>query len=218
MEIYIMRHGETEWNKLRRLQGQTDIDLNENGIKLAGTAAENMKNIKLDIIYSSTLVRAEKTARIIAEGQREAYGEDVRIITDERLVECGFGIAEGNTPEDSERKGQDVESFFSDTEHYKTLPGAESPEEMSKRAESFLREVIEPYADASLNTEHAVYNRVLIVSHGAFLHALRCAILDLPIRKHLWDGKFVGNCNAAAFRLEDGKYSVISEEIKFSGK
>ena len=65
MDIYLIRHGETDWNKTKRLQGVTDIPLNACGIELAEKTAEGLKNVPFDRIYTSPLIRAKKTAEII---------------------------------------------------------------------------------------------------------------------------------------------------------
>lgn len=71
MRLYIIRHGETQWNVEGRLQGQTDTELNENGIRLAKITAEGMKEIPFDLGISSPLTRAKKTAEIVLEGRNE---------------------------------------------------------------------------------------------------------------------------------------------------
>lgn len=89
MKLYIIRHGETDWNKQKRLQGQSDTMLNEYGIELAEITAKALKDVQFDYIFSSPLKRAYKTAEII-RGER-----NVPIVTDDRLKEIGFGINEG---------------------------------------------------------------------------------------------------------------------------
>lgn len=97
MILYIVRHGETEWNKMGKIQGKTDISLSEDGRKLAQKTADGLKNIKFDYIFSSPLERAYETACII-KGDR-----DIEIVKDERLIEVGFGLYEGTVVD--ERKG-----------------------------------------------------------------------------------------------------------------
>lgn len=89
MILYVIRHGETKWNVERRLQGRSDVELNEYGIYLAKVTAEALKDVNFDVIYSSPLIRAYKTAEII-KGDR-----NINIITDDRLKEMSFGIYEG---------------------------------------------------------------------------------------------------------------------------
>lgn len=65
MDIYLIRHGETDWNRMKKLQGTTDIPLNAYGIELAEKTAEGLKDVPFDRIYTSPLIRARKTAEII---------------------------------------------------------------------------------------------------------------------------------------------------------
>ena len=69
MKIYILRHGQTSWNTLRKLQGQTDIPLNENGILLARKTGAGLRNVPFDRVYSSPLRRSLETARLAVEGR-----------------------------------------------------------------------------------------------------------------------------------------------------
>ena len=87
--LYIMRHGKTEWNELHKLQGQTDIPLNENGRKMAREAGKRYREIHFDICYCSPLIRAKETAELVLEGRA------VPIVTDDRLMEMCFGEYEG---------------------------------------------------------------------------------------------------------------------------
>ena len=91
MELYIVRHGKTIWNKERRLQGSIDIELAEEGIEAAELLHDQLisSNITFDRIYSSPLKRAKKTAEII-RGLN-----DTDIIIDQRLREISFGVEEG---------------------------------------------------------------------------------------------------------------------------
>ena len=70
MKLYIIRHGETAWNVEGRLQGQTDTELNENGVRLAKVTAEGLKNIPFDLGISSPLRHAKHTAELVLGGQK----------------------------------------------------------------------------------------------------------------------------------------------------
>ena len=87
--LYIMRHGRTDWKDAHRIQGRTDIPLNDEGRQMARDAAEEYKDLHLDICYCSPMIRAKETAQILLSGR------DVPIVYDERLIEMGFGIYEG---------------------------------------------------------------------------------------------------------------------------
>ena len=85
--IYIIRHGQTEMNQLRRLQGRSDHPLNEAGIAQAGQAARGLQTVTFDHVFTSPLKRAVRTAEIIAPG--------ISPVTDERLIEMDYGMYEG---------------------------------------------------------------------------------------------------------------------------
>lgn len=84
--IYIVRHGQTDWNVEGRYAGRIDVELNEKGIKQAETIHDLMKNIKFDYVFSSPLKRAYKTAQIICDND---------IIMDDRIIERSNGELEG---------------------------------------------------------------------------------------------------------------------------
>ena len=89
MKIYMIRHGETEWNKKRKLQGQVDIPLNEFGKLLAKETAPALADVPFAVCYTSPLKRAAETARLVL-GDRE-----VPIVPDKRIQEMSFGEFEG---------------------------------------------------------------------------------------------------------------------------
>ena len=89
MKLYMIRHGQTEWNKEKRLQGRADIPLNAYGIQLAEETRDGLLGVRFDIAFTSPLKRAKKTAQILLEGQ------EVKLIEDERIIEIGFGSYEG---------------------------------------------------------------------------------------------------------------------------
>lgn len=89
MEILLTRHGQTEWNLLKKVQGKADIELNEKGIQQAEETRDFLKNEKIDLILCSPLKRALQTAEIINQGR------NIRMIIDERVSERDFGEFEG---------------------------------------------------------------------------------------------------------------------------
>ena len=87
--LYVVRHGETEWNAINKVLGRTDIPLNDKGLKQAHEIAESLKDVKIDIFLCSPLCRARQTADVISDETGIPY----RI--DERLIEQDFGCFEG---------------------------------------------------------------------------------------------------------------------------
>ena len=147
-----MRHGKTDWNLLHKLQGQTDIPLNDMGRKMAREAGERYKDIHFDVCYCSPLGRARETAKLVLEGR------DVPVIIDDRLAEMGFGIYEG-TEEVFEKPECPVRVLFFNPEKYEAVGGAESLESLIKRTSEFLEEVAMPLVNEGKD--------VLIMGHGA---------------------------------------------------
>ena len=90
MRIYVTRHGQTDLNAKKLMQGRSDYPLNETGREQARAAREKLKDIKFDAVYSSPLSRAVETASII--GNVPAF----RVITDERIIEADFGKRPGS--------------------------------------------------------------------------------------------------------------------------
>ncbi|NLK94555.1 MAG: histidine phosphatase family protein [Clostridiales bacterium] len=155
--IYLTRHGSTKWNLEKRLQGQKDSELTEEGIKQAEALRNRLKNIDIDVIYSSPIKRAFRTATI-AKGNK-----DIELIPCEELKELNFGEYEGFTEEEllNEGKGSEVSRIFSGEMDVR-LPKGETLRELSKRVGEFI--------DNLLIKDEG--KKILIVTHGAALKAI----------------------------------------------
>lgn len=164
MNIYLLRHGQTDWNVEGRIQGHTDIPLNPHGkMQIAQTAA-GLAGIclNMDLILCSPLSRARESARIAAD--KLSYPRD-KIIEEPLLIERCFGEAEGLTSAEREEKYPNYQ--YSDTEYY--FPGMESFDDLIERA----RNAFERIVNLSRNKQNS-----LVVSHGAFLAAVITAVTD----------------------------------------
>ena len=161
MTIFLARHGETEWNRIGRWQGRTDIPLSEVGRSQARTLADRLRDRGITEIYASDLSRARETAEIVAT----ALGV-TRLSFDARLRERGFGCFEGLTREEcAERHAEAWARYLADRRA--TPADAESQEEVVARVVAALTAVAES-ADRM--------GHVLVVSHGAairsFIHTI----------------------------------------------
>ena len=155
--FYIIRHGKTDWNVLHKLQGRTDVPLNDEGRQMAEAARAEYQDVHFDICFCSPLIRAKETAEILLKGR------NIPILTDERLVEMGFGIYEG-TEEVFEKPECPVRVLFFNPEKYEAVGGAESLESLIKRTSEFLEEVAMPLVNEGKD--------VLILGHGAMNSAI----------------------------------------------
>lgn len=127
MKLYLVRHGETAWNKLKKVQGHSDISLNEYGRYLARETAKGLKNVIFDAAYTSPLMRAKETAELILAGRKVPIYEDIRI------QEMGFGVSEGMCcrGENRDPGSDEFNKLFTDTKHYK-VPEGENPSDSWK--------------------------------------------------------------------------------------
>ena len=150
--IYIVRHGQTDWNKLGKNQGQTDIPLNETGINQAYELKEVLKDYNFDLVFSSPLKRALETARIVV-------GD--KVITDDRLKERGNGILEGKT-HDEIIKIVGTGNLYTDLVEDNTL-GIESLDHIQERVNSFFDEILDKYKGKN----------ILIVTHAGTIINIR---------------------------------------------
>jgi Fructose-2,6-bisphosphatase len=165
--LYIIRHGKTDWNNLHKIQGRTDIPLNEEGRRMAEDAAEEYKDVHFDVCYCSPLIRAKETAEILLKGR------DVPIITDDRLMEMGFGVYEGIENSFS-IPDCPINPLFWTPELYTTpVEEGESLDELFARTGEFLKEVALPQVKEGKD--------VLIVGHGAMNSSIVCRRKGLPV-------------------------------------
>ncbi|MBR1567969.1 MAG: histidine phosphatase family protein [Lachnospiraceae bacterium] len=206
MELYIVRHGKTEWNKERRLQGSVDIALADEGRALAEVSSENMKGITFDRIYSSPLSRAYETARILRRDR------DIPIITDDRLKELCFGDAEGRPfPELYADESCYFRYFFDQPELYRPIGHGESLEELCDRAAAFMKEIILPLEDSC--------TRVMIVAHGAINKGLMMYVKNQNGRqqamKDFWSGGLQRNLGVIQLELQSQQFHIIDENRVF---
>ncbi len=219
MDIYIIRHGETDWNKDKRVQGSTDIELNNNGIDLAKLTAQNMKKegISFDRIFSSPLKRAFQTAEIFAE--TFSYGTQnnankilssqsmtkLDITKDNLITEICYGAAEGVTMGElhSNPKYKGASLLFLKPESYIPEGKGETFVQVINRCHNFLNEKIIPLEDKC--------ESVLVSCHGGIARALLFAINNWPISR-FWEIS-EPNCAVNKVTLKQGHF-----EIDFTGK
>ena len=176
--LYIMRHGKTDWNEQHKLQGQTDVPLNDVGRAMAEEAAEMYRDVHLDICYCSPLIRARETAEILLKGR------DIPIVFDDRLKEMCFGIYEG--VEHALRiPGSPLRPLFKDPANYTVIPeGAESIDELNKRTGEFLKDKVYPLLEEGKD--------ILIVGHGAMNSSIITQVRNKP-RSDFWS-EGIENC------------------------
>lgn len=175
----LLRHGQTDWNIDLRLQGSSDIPLNETGRNQAAVAGAKLSRADWDVIIASPLSRASDTANIIAE----QLGMHVVIVPE--LVERSFGVAEGMSHSEWRR-------MFESNEH---IEGLEPIEDLRARSEALLQLIATEYDGL----------RVLAVSHGAFIRKVLRVVSDNSIPR---DGDRLGNASLNKVVHSDGFWAI----------
>ncbi|WP_346708512.1 histidine phosphatase family protein [Massilistercora timonensis] len=197
MKIYFVRHGETDWNKERKIQGQVDIPLNEFGRHLARETAKGLRDVPFDVCFTSPLGRARETAQIILQGR------DVPILEDKRILEMNFGVLEGKC---CSKEGWDVpdsfQMFFDDPVHYQAPEGGEDFQAVRERTGDFLNWLFaqEQYRDST----------VLVTTHGAAMAGLLNNLKKKPLAEY-WGVGVHKNCGVTEVEVTDGRIDIISE-------
>lgn len=204
MKLYLVRHGQTDWNIKKQSQGVADIELNATGIAQAEALRDQIvaENLQFDYIYASPLRRAKKTAEIItgcssgnelshpapASSLNRPQDAPADIIYDDRLVERNYGDLEGKIV-DWDNLGVDDLSIRQNTNIY----GLEPIQTVLARSKSFLDDLLARHA----NEPDA---RILVVAHGTLLKTLHYNIIgydeDTDLR-----GFHLGNCELVEYEV-----------------
>ncbi|HOP81639.1 MAG TPA: histidine phosphatase family protein [Fervidobacterium sp.] len=190
--IYLVRHGSTEWNEKRIWQGVVDTELSSRGIEEVEKVSEFFKNKSIDAIFSSPMKRARQTANIIAS--KIGYDSD-RIITDNRLRECEIRLWNGKTNEEiAQLYATQFHEWF--TNLNSNIAGVESLESVQERMHDSLMDVI----------VHFTNKNVIIVSHAIAMRMLISKILNLVPPDHL--NFALDNASVSSLISNDGKIKV----------
>ena len=188
MMLWIIRHGQTDRNRLRVLQGRSDEPLNDAGIAQARQAAAKLAGIRFERVITSPLRRAVQTAEIVAPG--------VRPLIDDRLIEMDCGPYEGA---DLIRLPAEVLTFFRDFAHNPAPAGMEPLASVTARAGAFLADV------------RTLTGNILVSTHAIAMKGL-LEVLTPDARGRYWSEP-IGNCAIRTVRCEGGVFG-LPEEMK----
>ena len=180
MEILLTRHGQTEWNLLKKVQGKADIELNDKGIQQAEITRDSLKEERIDLILCSPLKRAIQTAEIINQGR------NIRMIIDERVSERDFGEFEGMS-----NTNFDFNAFWSYKQNLK-YDKAENIKDFFGRVYKFLDNIKNEYAG----------KRILIVAHGGISIPVKCYFEGIPNAETLLP-LCLENCEVAKYSYKE---------------
>lgn len=154
--FYIVRHGETSWNKEGRIQGHSDIPLSDIGEEQARNLGVKFKDLHFDLAFSSDLIRAKKTAELISLEKK------LVVQTTETIRERAFGIHEGKYKDALKTFDEYMEKLSDEEKYIYTKDGVESDESLATRCITFLRETAVTHPGKT----------ILVVAHGGVMRVL----------------------------------------------
>ncbi len=191
--IYIVRHGQTEQNLKKRMQGRSDFPLTELGREQAQSVGDAFREagIVFDKVYTSPLDRAVETAKLVAG--------DVPIEVEEALIEMDYGPYEGTDLSDLP---PEVEEFFQDFAHNPAPEGMEQLHDVVARAGEFLERL----------KAEAVNRDILLSTHAIAMKGLLEYLT--PESNGAYWSKYIGNCAVYVTELNAGEYTVPTEWSK----
>lgn len=204
MRIYIIRHGETDYNVKRRLQGRMNEPLNEKGIELAMRTGEGLKNVHFDLALTSPLVRARKTAELVLE---YSGNTETPLVDEEQIIEISFGEWEGLCCAESnyELPIPDFHQFFRDPTVMETFPGGEHVRDVIARTGRFLKELTQ--------REELADKTILLSTHGCAARALLNSLYEDP--SDFWQGRVPKNCAVNILEAENGEVRLVEKDQLF---
>jgi probable phosphoglycerate mutase len=165
--ILLIRHGETDWNRIRRFQGRSDLPLNQKGKDQAHALALALKDESLTAIYSSPLIRTLETARLI-----KVFHPSIPLFEEEGLVEMNLGEFEGMEAQRWAAEYPDFLRTWQETPASVTMPGGESLQEVQTRAIGTLERITKLYPTEST---------LLLCSHNFVNLTMLCYALRVPL-------------------------------------
>lgn len=196
LTIYLLRHGETEWNADgNRYCGRTDLPLTDKGIEQANAVYLKMRDIGVDAVYSSPLQRAFHTARIVS-GKEE-------VMTDERLIETDFGQWEGKSKADFIAENPQLwQAWRNDPTEVQAGGTGETAGSVVRRVDDFFRSL--------LKTNN--HKTLMVVAHNGVNRLYLSYKLGMPLRNY--QKFFLDNASVSKFTLdEQGELTLHSLNI-----
>ena len=169
MRILLIRHGETEWNRIRRFQGRSDLSLNQKGRDQGHALALALKDESVTAIYSSPLARAMETACLI-----KVFHPSVPLFEEEGLIEMDLGEFEGMEAKRWAAQNKDFLKAWLETPASVRMPGGESLQEVQMRAIGTLERITKVYPSEST---------LLLCSHNFVNLTILCYALKVPIER-----------------------------------
>ncbi len=197
--ILLVRHGTTDWNEVRRVQGQADIEMNAQGRAQAEEVAERLSGLDIEAVYSSDLRRAVETARAIAARHQ------VEVRLEPAFREIDQGEWTGLLIDEIQRRWPDG---WGPARHHSARPGGEAPDQVRARALDGLKRIVQAHPAGS----------VVVVTHGGTIRGISAEALGYDAgRSGAVRGVATGDIVSVEAELRDGTL-VLTDLRRMDGR
>ena len=193
MDLHLIRHGQTDWNEERRVQGQSDSRLTQLGEEQALELGQRIQFVEFDKVFCSSSLRTRQTAANLFPDSR------VEIEYLDNLREIFLGPWEGALYDEIEQQEPDSFRHFWEEPHLFDVEGAESFYELQNRAVAAVEKIAELHLD----------QQIAVVSHGALIKTILCYVENLPMDE-LWTPPHMHNCAHSIIRFSpEGSQEIV---------
>jgi broad specificity phosphatase PhoE len=194
LNLYFVRHGQTEWNTENRFQGRKDSNLTDKGIDQAKRLSKRLKDIEWTAIYSSPSKRTMETVKIVKGNCHLSVHQD------ERLMEMHLGVWEGMTQDEiKELNGMQHDYFWNNPSLYQNDTG-ESFDNVKDRIEAFIHEILQKYESGN----------ILILTHGVVIKMVQIIGRQLGMDQ-LWKTTYIEGTSLTKMVIENKKIELEIE-------
>ncbi len=192
--IYLTRHGETEWNEKKLIQGHTDIPLNTKGKEQAKLLGKQLKDIDFDVVFSSDLLRAANSAEIIIKEK------EMTVIKIKALRERFFGRFEGKSLDEMRKAFGEVMLVTKEKQKKLKIYDVENDEEIITRLIPFMKKIAKQY----------IGKKILMVTHGGLLRAFLSYVnYEVPE----YSDRPMKNTGYLIIESDGNKFEIIEEKL-----
>lgn len=194
LTLYVVRHGETEWNIQNKLQGWMDSTLTNSGIEHTLRLQKRLEPIHFQQIYASPSGRAVHTANLVKGLQ------NIEVKTDENLKEIHLGSWEGKTHDEIKLLEPERYNHFWNAPHLYIPDTGETFKDLNTRVKNFLTYIASNYSKG----------HILIVTHTVFIKMLLAHVKQLPISK-LWAPPYIKDTSLTVIEIDNGHFNIRLE-------
>ena len=192
MQLHLIRHGQTNWNEEKRIQGQSDSVLTELGVEQARSLGERLADTRYDAYYCSSSLRTRQTTE-------HAFPRAGEVQFRDELREIYLGPWEGNLYAEMAVREPESYKHFWEQPHLFAVAGAESFHELQRRAVDAVAEIAAAH----------VGERVALVSHGALIKSYLCHVEGRPLER-FWEPPTMHNCCHSIVEIAaDGSAKIV---------